>query len=593
MQIEIIADPWEPTQAPPFKRVHIVGSGLQGGLSASMQKARPRGRNPACLLSPAIRRGKVHGPAEGQDEQPTAAGHSTGEATIVTNPLREGLSHRRGAEPCSIIVYGATGDLTARKLIPALYNLSLDGHLPSRFAVVGFARREKSDEEFRDDLYEGLRAHSRNPPANREEADGFLRSVTYFRGELDDPEAYRRLAGHLRALEEREGLTGSRLFYSAVAPAFFEQIVFHMKTADLARPLDEERTWTRMVVEKPFGEDLETARELNRKILSVFRERQVYRIDHYLGKETVQNLLAFRFSNSIFEPLWSSRYIDHVQITMAEEVGMPGRRGQYFDKAGITRDVVQNHVLQLLCLTAMEPPASLEADALRDEKVRVLRAIRSMTPEQVAGNVVRGQYGAGSLRGKECTAYREENQIDLDSVTETYMAWRLEVKNWRWAGVPFLLRAGKRLPKRATEIAVVFKNPPHEIYSIAVDNRRPNTLALRIQPDEGISITFSAKQPGLSTTLQPVQMDFRYGSSFGQQSPEAYERLLLDAIVGDGSLFTRADEVEEAWRLCTAILRGWEENPRPEEFPNYEAGTWGPKEADRLTEDLAAGWRKL
>lgn len=508
----------------------------------------------------------------------------------MNNPLREGLSTRRSAELCTIVVYGATGDLTARKLIPALYNLQLDGHMPSRFVIVAFARREKPDGEFRDDLFAALQEHSRNPPKNREEADSFLDRVHYFQGELDDPAAFEGLAGRLKELEGAHNLPGKRLFYAAVAPEFFEHIIFNMQSAGLSRPGDG--TWTRLIVEKPFGEDLETARALNGKLLSVFQENQIYRIDHYLGKETVQNLLAFRFANAIFEPLWSSRHIDHVQITMAEEVGMPGRRGQYFDKAGITRDVVQNHVLQLLCLTAMEPPASLDADSLRDEKVRVLRAIRTPTPEQVASQVVRGQYGAGSSRGKELAAYREENQIEPDSVTETYLAWRLEVKNWRWAGVPFLLRAGKRLPKRATEIAVVFKSPPHEIFSVQHDNRRPNTLALRIQPNEGISVTFSAKQPGLSTTLQPVQMDFRYGSSFGQPSPEAYERLLLDAIIGDGSLFTRADEVEEAWRLCTALQEGWNSHPRPG-FPNYEAGTWGPEEADRLTRDLVSGWRKL
>lgn len=509
----------------------------------------------------------------------------------MNNPLREGLSTRRSAELCTIVVYGATGDLTARKLIPALYNLQLDGHMPSRYVIVAFARRPKSNEEFRDDLFEALKEHSRNRPASRSDAEEFLSRVHYFQGELDDAGAYQSLATRLGELEEEYNLPGKRLFYAAVSPEFFTDIIYNMQSAGLSRP-EESKVWTRLIVEKPFGEDLETARELNRKLLSVFNERQLYRIDHYLGKETVQNLLAFRFSNAIFEPLWSSRYIDHVQITMAEEVGMPGRRGQYFDKAGITRDVVQNHVLQLLCLTAMEPPASLDANALRDEKVRVLRAIRTPSPEQVASNVIRGQYGTGSSRGRELAAYREENQIAPDSVTETYMAWRLEVKNWRWAGVPFLIRAGKRLPKRATEIAVIFKSPPHEIFSVQHDNRRPNTLALRIQPNEGISITFSAKQPGLATMLQPVQMDFRYGSSFGQESPEAYERLLLDAIIGDGSLFTRDDEVEEAWRLCTAVQEGWDSMPRPE-FSNYEAGTWGPAEADRLTADLVTGWRKL
>ena len=511
----------------------------------------------------------------------------------TANPLRESTSTRRPAEACTIVVFGATGDLTIRKLIPALYNLQRDGHMPSRFAIVGFARRDKSDQEFREDLFAGLKEFSRVTPENREAADSFLSHVYYQQGQLDSNDDFGRLRERLEALEKEHNLPGNRLLYLAVSPEYFEPIVFGLKAANLAAPKMPEKTWTRNIIEKPFGEDLKSAHELNKKVRSVFEESQVYRIDHYLGKETVQNLLAFRFANSIFEPLWSSRYIDHVQITMGEEVGMPGRRGQYFDKAGITRDVVQNHVLQLMCLTAMEPPASLDADSLRDEKTRVLRAIRTPTVEEVARITVRGQYGPGSLRGKEVLGYRSENQIPPDSVTETYVAMRLEVKNWRWAGVPFLLRAGKRLPKRATEIAVTFKRPPLELFDIAHEFKRPNTLVLRIQPDEGISITFAAKQPGIATSLQPVQMDFRYGSSFGQASPEAYERLLLDGIVGDSSLFTRADEVEEAWRICSAIQQGWDAAPRPTNFPNYDAGTWGPAEADRLTEGLAAGWRRL
>ncbi len=509
------------------------------------------------------------------------------------NPLREGQSSRRPAEPCTIVVFGATGDLTGRKLIPALYNLARDGHMPSRFSIVGFARRPKADDEFRNDLFDALKEFSRTHPDHREEADNFLHNVTYQTGQLDSVEDFRALAARLDELEKEKNLPGNRLFYLAVSPEYFEPIVYAMRDAGLAQPKQEDGSWVRVIIEKPFGEDLKTARELNRKVQSVFHESQIYRIDHYLGKETVQNLLAFRFANSIFEPLWSSRYIDHVQITMAEEVGMPGRRGQYFDKAGITRDVVQNHVLQLLCLTAMEPPASLDADSLRDEKVRVLRAIKTMTVEEVEENVVRGQYGAGSLRGKDLLAYRSENQIDPQSVTETYVAMKLRIRNWRWAGVPFLIRAGKRLPKRATEIAVIFKRPPHEVFDISHEFKRPNTLALRIQPDEGISMTFAAKQPGLATNLQPVQMDFRYGSSFGAASPEAYERLLLDCIIGDGSLFTRADEVEEAWRICTSIQEGWNALPRPTDLPNYEAGSWGPKAADRLTEELITGWRRL
>jgi glucose-6-phosphate 1-dehydrogenase len=509
------------------------------------------------------------------------------------NPLRIGSGTRKITEPCTIVVLGATGDLTARKLIPALYNLSRNGYLPSRYAIVGYARREKSDQEYRDDLYEALRSFSRNKPVNRTEADNFLRNIYYQQGQLQEVEGMKGLEDRLEGLEKKLHLPGNRLFYFAISPEFFEPVINAMNMTGLAHEKVPESTWTRVIIEKPFGENLESARALNRNVQSVFNESQVYRIDHYLGKETVQNLLAFRFGNSIFEPLWSSRYIDHVQITMAEEVGMPGRRGQYFDKAGILRDVVQNHVLQLLCLTAMEPPASMDAEALRDEKTRVLRAIRTMTPEQVEENVVRGQYSSGSLRGEEVSAYRDEKMVDPASVTETFVAMKLEIKNWRWAGVPFLIRSGKRLPKRATEIAVIFKQPPHEIFDQTQSFSRPNTFALRIQPDEGISLTFSAKKPGMAMDLQPVQMDFRYGNSFGEESPEAYERLLLDSLIGDGSLFTRSDEVEEAWRLCTAILNAWGEAPSPQNLPSYEAGSWGPQEADRLVEGLASGWRRL
>ncbi len=510
----------------------------------------------------------------------------------MANPLRDVRSSaRRPPEPCTIVVLGATGDLAARKLFPALYNLTRNGYMPPRHAIVGFARRPKSDEEFRSDVFEALSSHSRTTPRSRAEADDFLGHVHYQQGQLDSTEDFAGLGKRLDALEAELNLPANRLFYFAISPEFFDDVVFAMRDASLHQP-SRDNAWVRIIIEKPFGNDLESARVLNRKVQSVFHESQVYRIDHYLGKETVQDIMAFRFANSIFEPVWSSRYIDHVQITMSEDVGMPGRRGQYFDTAGILRDVVQNHVLQLLCLTAMEPPASMEADSLRDEKVRVLRAIGTFGVEDVRRNVVRGQYAAGSLHGKDVPAYRSENLIPEDSTTETYVAIRFAIRNWRWAGVPFLLRAGKRLAKRATEIAVTFKRPPHEIFPTDEEFRKPNTITIRIQPDEGISLTFAAKQPGLGMNLQPVQMDFRYGTSFGESSPEAYERLILDSMVGDGSLFTRSDEVEEAWRLCTSILDGWQELPPPT-FPNYEAGSWGPEEAERLTDGLMTQWRRL
>lgn len=510
------------------------------------------------------------------------------------NPLRTGMLTRKNPDPCLVVVLGATGDLTGRKLMPALFNLAREGHLPQRYAVVGYARREKSDEDFRKDIREALEKHSRTRPESSAEEEDFLSRIHYAQGNLDDAAGFDELKKRIEEIEKREDLPGNRLFYFAIAPEFFVPVVDQLKRTGLVPPHSESPPWGRVIVEKPFGHDLESARELNSHIRETFHESQVYRIDHYLGKETTQNILAFRFANSIFEPLWSSRYIEQVQITVSESIGMEGRRGQYYDTAGALRDMVQNHMMQLLCLIAMEAPASLEAEALRDEKVRLLRAIPVMTPEEVARFTVRGQYGPGSVNGEPVRGYREEDMVDPKSGTETYVALRLHVRNWRWAGVPFLLRVGKRLPKRASEVAVIFKQPPHQIFTgPEMQAIRPNTLALRIQPDEGISLSFEAKQPGLVMRLQDVKMDFRYGSSFGQPAPEAYERLLLDGLIGDASLFTRADEVDRAWKIVTGILDGWKDHPGHEKFPNYDAGTWGPDEADRLVEDLSTGWRRL
>lgn len=491
------------------------------------------------------------------------------------------------------MVFGATGDLTARKLMPALFNLSRSGHLPQSFAIVGVSRRPITDEDFRGMMAEALREHSRNKPENETEERDFLRRVYYHQTQFDEQDHYARLRERLESIESEENLPGNRLFYLATSPEFFTLVTENLSAAEAVHPFRSEGPWNRVVIEKPFGRDLTTAQELNAHIRSAFDERQVYRIDHYLGKETTQNILAFRFANAIFEPLWNSRYIEQVQITVAENLGMEGRRGQYYESAGAIRDMVQNHLLQLLCLTAMEAPASLDAESVRDEKVRLLRAVPVMTPEEVAERTVRGQYGPGSLSGKAVKGYREEDQVDPQSGTESFVATRLEVRNWRWAGVPFLLRTGKRLPKRASEIAVVFKQPPHHIFvQDGQDKIRHNTLVLRIQPDEGIALAFEAKQPGLSMHLQNVKMDFRYGSSFGQSAPEAYERLLLDALLGDATLFTRADEVERAWRIVDAITEAWKETPDPG-FPNYASGTWGPEEANRLTAGLSSGWRRL
>lgn len=504
------------------------------------------------------------------------------------NPLREGLSARRAAEPCTVVVLGITGDLAARKLAPALFNLYIHGHLPQRFAMVGMARRPKSDDEIRAEMREALDKHSRAKPT-AEQAEAFLSSLHYHQSEFDDAGGYERLAKRLDEVEKRAGLPGNRLFYLSTSPEFFTTVLENLDRAALVKPPREGQPWQRVIIEKPFGKDLRSAKELNAFVKGILHESQVYRIDHYLGKETVQNILAFRFANSIFEPIWSSRHVEQVQITVAESIGMEGRRGQYYDTAGAVRDMVQNHMLQLLCLTAMEPPASLEAESLRDEKVRLLRAIRPMEPREVRARAIRGQYGPGSLNGQPAKAYREELEVDPASTTETFAAIRLAVSNWRWAGVPFLLRHGKRLPKKASEIAVRFKRPPHQIFGGPVP---ANTLVIRVQPDEGISLSFEAKRPGLSMDLQNVKMDFRYGSSFGQPAPEAYERLLLDGLVGDRSLFPRDDEVELAWGIIQPVLDTWAEDA-PGDFPNYPAGAWGPKSANELVKDLETGWRRL
>ncbi len=506
---------------------------------------------------------------------------------VAANPLREGLSSRPMPEPCTVVIFGATGDLTHRKLVPALYNLAADGALPPALSVVGFARRDKSDEIFRAELKEAALKFSRQ--AIQEELwSSFEQSIFYHRSEFDHAEGYDSLARRLAELDAARGTRGNRLFYLAAAPDQFPVILENLRRSGLNQGANG--GWARVIVEKPFGTDLPSARVLNDLVDSAFPEKDTYRIDHYLGKETAQNIMVLRFANAIFEAMWNARYIDHVQITASEPLGVEGRAG-YYEKSGALRDMLQNHLLQLLCLTAMEPPAGLDADAIRDEKVKVLRSLRPLTGDAVFRHVIRGQYGAGAINGKRVAAYRDEANVNPESETETYVALEVNVDNWRWAGVPFFVRVGKRLPKAATEIAVHFKSVPPVLFRATGEAVDDNVLVIRIQPDEGVSLRMSAKMPGSSLRIEPVKMDFHYGTSFGKATPEAYERLLLDAMSGDATLFARRDEVEEAWKFVDSIREAWQ--TRADDISFYSAGTWGPSEADELIKRHGATWRRL
>jgi glucose-6-phosphate 1-dehydrogenase len=504
-----------------------------------------------------------------------------------SNPLREGLSARAVPQPCTIVIFGATGDLTHRKLIPALYNLAADGELPPAVTVVGFARRKKNDDDFRRDLEEATRKFSRQ--SVRDEIwKTFAQSIFYHESDFGDESGYKSLAAKLDKIDKERGTRGNRLFYFAVGPDQFEPILKHLKSAGLNQA--REGSWARVIVEKPFGSDLASARELNRLVRSSFTEEQTYRIDHFLGKETAQNILVLRFANAIFEPLWNTRYIDHVQITAAETLGVEGRAG-YYEGAGALRDMVQNHLLQLLCLVAMEAPTDLSADSVRDEKVKVVRALRRMGEKQVAIDVVRAQYAEGAINGQPVAGYRAEEKVDPKSMTETFVALRLNMDNWRWWDVPIYMRVGKRLPKSGTEISVHFKKAPLVLFN--KESTGENVLVIRIQPDEGISLRMQAKMPGTSFLIEPVKMDFHYGTSFGKASPEAYERLLLDAMSGDATLFARRDEVEEAWAFIDIIENAWVAKKDAPPLFFYPAGSWGPEEADELLARDGRAWRRL
>ena len=496
-------------------------------------------------------------------------------------------NRRRKAEPCTIVIFGASGDLTARKLIPALYHLFAEKALPTPFRVVGFARREKTTESWRAELRAALDQFSRTKPVDNAIWDAFAANIFYTMGDLTDREAYKKLAADLSGFND-ERLRRNLLFYLATSPSQFAEVVEHLHNADLLHREESGAHWQRIVVEKPFGHDLKSAEALNADLTRYAHEKQVFRIDHYLGKETVQNILMFRFSNSIFEQLWNRQSIDHVQITVSEKLGVGGRGG-YYEESGAIRDMVQNHLLQVLSLVAMEPPVSLDAEPIRDEKVKLLKSIRAIT--DVPSQIVRGQYFAGMIDGQIRPGYRQETKVASDSNIETYVALKLWIDNWRWSGVPFYLRTGKSLPLSASEVRVQFRNTPHVLFAAACgQNLDANALTLRLQPNEGISLRFNGKVPGTSLQVRPVRMHFSYDSEFGAYTPEAYERLLLEALSGDATLFIRRDEVETAWRIVDSIRKGWEGKALSNrEF--YSAGTWGPVAADDLLAQAGHRWR--
>ncbi|MGH7264523.1 MAG: glucose-6-phosphate dehydrogenase [Candidatus Rokuibacteriota bacterium] len=501
--------------------------------------------------------------------------------------LRGSLDVGRPSEPAVLVIFGASGDLTRRKLVPALHALAVEDRLPPGLTVLGVARRPLSDEDFRRQMREAVAVHGRTGPPDEPRWATFAERLFYHQLDFTDAAGYAGLARRLAQLDERSGTRGNHLFYLATPPSAYPVIVTNLGAAGLSRG----DGYRRVVIEKPFGHDLASARALNRIVAEVFAERQVYRIDHYLGKETVQNILVLRFANAIFEPIWNRAHVDHVQITVAESLGVEDR-SSYYEEAGALRDMIQNHLLQLLCLVAMEPPATFDADHVRDEKTKVLQAIVPIRRDEVDRLAVRGQYGPGTILGQPARGYREAPGVSPDSMTETFAALRLELGNWRWAGIPFYLRSGKRLPKRVTEVAIQFRRPPHLLFGAYATGLLPNALVLRIQPDEGIAIRFGAKLPVQDFRIRPVTMDFRYGRSFGVTAPEAYERLLLDALRGDATLFAREDWVEAAWGVLAPVQAAWEEGAAPK-LPNYEAGSWGPAEADELLEREGRRWRRL
>jgi glucose-6-phosphate 1-dehydrogenase len=510
---------------------------------------------------------------------------ATTEVQFSPEDLKAAQSAERIPEPTVVVIFGASGDLTKRKLLPALFHLEQSNLLPEEFSMVGVARRPLQG-EFEKDMREGILQFG-GVQEGEKKLDEFMQKVSYFAMNFDDPGGYDKLKTVLEGIDQKQGTKGNRLFYLATAPEYFAEIIEQLGGHGMAKP---QHGNVHVIIEKPFGHDLASARQLNDEVNRVFAEDQIFRIDHYLGKETVQNILIFRFANGIFEPVWNRNYVDHVQITAAEDIGIEGR-GPFYEKAGALRDVIQNHVMELLSFVALEPPVSFEADSMRREKVKVWRSVQPIH----FMDAVRGQYGPGKVDGKDVKGYRQEDRVDPNSSTETYAALKVGIENWRWAGVPFYLRAGKRLAKRVTEITIQFKQPPQLLFknqSGACRELQPNLIAMRIQPDEGISLRFGAKVPSPNMEVCPVNMNFSYAEAFGKSSANGYERLLLDAMLGDATLFAHRDGVEATWSLLTPILDYWAAN-KPKDLPNYAAGTWGPKSADELLARDGRAWHKL
>lgn len=505
------------------------------------------------------------------------------------NPLRE-ADQAKIPEPCILVIFGASGDLTAKKILPAIFNLMHDGALPHNFAVVGIARRDKNNEDFRKEAENDIRNHSRNQ-ADDAELHAFTERLFYYCANFDDDNGYQGLDHYLKDLDKKFNTKGNRIFYLSVQPSYFETIAGKLKQHKLICDSSKKDQFTRVIIEKPFGHDYRSAIELRDCLSQHLDEKQIYRIDHYLGKETVQNLLVFRFGNAIFDSLWNNRYVEHIQITVAEDIGVE-ERGAFYEKAGVTRDVVQNHLMQLLSLIAMEPPTSLEADAIRNEKVKVMEGLRHYRADDIEKFTVRGQYTKGFVEGDEVKAYREEDRVDRNSNVETFAAMKLKIDNWRWFGVPIYVRAGKRLAKRKTEIVLTFKATPPILFHEHDQHKMPNQIIFKIQPNEGIKILFNTKVPGSQNLIQPVTMDFENAKYFGLTSPEAYERLIHDCMLGDTTLFARVDEALNSWKFITPILEHWSEKPLNNDLL-YKAGTAGPKAAEDLIRNDGRKWKNL